>query len=147
MNWNRHKSVKLSKAFVLFFALMILAMYGYCIFRIISPAPGQLKGFTTIKIIACICSIPAWAALRAIWQILKRIQTTASIFSSANIRSMRCISWCCMTVAAICFFSSFFFPILLIVSAAAAFMGLIVRIVKDAFQQAIEMKDELDFTI
>lgn len=30
---------------------------------------------------------------------------------------------------------------------AAAFMALIVRIVKNAFQQALLMKDELDYTV
>jgi len=146
MNWNRHKSVMLSKVFVVFFAAMILAMYGYCIFRIFVPAPYQIAEFSAIKIIICICSIPAWAALYGIWQILKRMQST-TVFSRENVRSMRLISWCCMMVAVICFFSAAAFPMLLLVSSAAAFMGLIVRIVKDAFQQALEMKDELDYTV
>jgi hypothetical protein len=39
------------------------------------------------------------------------------------------------------------YPLLLLVAIAAGFMGLIVRIVKNAFQQAIAMKDELDYTV
>jgi hypothetical protein len=52
-----------------------------------------------------------------------------------------------MAVAMICLFAAIFYPTLLVVAAAAAFMGLIVRIVRDSFRQAVAMKDELDFTI
>ena len=37
--------------------------------------------------------------------------------------------------------------VVLLVAVAAAFMMLIVRVVRNAFMQAIEMKSELDLTI
>ena len=42
--------------------------------------------------------------------------------------------------------SKYYLPFLL-VAVTAAFMMLIVRVVKNVFQQAIEMKSELDLTI
>ncbi len=59
----------------------------------------------------------------------------------------RLIAVICIAVALICAFGTPFYLTIGVVAAAAGFMGLIVRIVKNAFQQAMEMKDELDFTV
>ena len=61
--------------------------------------------------------------------------------------SLRRCSWCCMVVAAIClvFTAALFY--FLLVAAAAAFMGLILRVIKNVFQQAMELKEENDYTI
>ena len=57
------------------------------------------------------------------------------------------ISWCCATVAAVFLVSMLYFLPYFVVAAAALFMMLIVRIVKNIFQQAAEMKSDLDLTI
>ena len=38
-------------------------------------------------------------------------------------------------------------PFIFAVGLAAGFMALIVRVVKNAFAQAVRMKDELDYTV
>ena len=61
--------------------------------------------------------------------------------------SLRRCSWCCMAVAAIClvFTAALFY--FLLVAAAAAFIGLILRVIKNVFQQALALKEENDYTI
>ncbi|MFR1758596.1 MAG: DUF2975 domain-containing protein, partial [Christensenellaceae bacterium] len=59
----------------------------------------------------------------------------------------RITSWCCFGACLICFASSFYCLPILLIAIAAGFMGLIVRIVKNVFEQAITMKDELDLTV
>ena len=73
------------------------------------------------------------------------------MFVEENVKLLRAISWCCFGAAAATLVGGaaavkLFLP-LLVLAAAAAFMGLIVRIVKNVFQQAITMKSELDLTI
>ena len=38
-------------------------------------------------------------------------------------------------------------PFIFAIGVAAAFMALIVRVIKNAFAQAVKMKDELDYTV
>ena len=44
-------------------------------------------------------------------------------------------------------FRSLYYMPFLIVSAAAAFVGLILRVVKNVFAEAVRLKDENDYTI
>ena len=60
---------------------------------------------------------------------------------------LRAVSWYCVWVALICLAGCVCYPPFVFVAIAAAFMALIVRIVKNVFQQAISMKSELDLTI
>ena len=57
------------------------------------------------------------------------------------------IARCCAAASLIFFISSVYYGPFLIVAAAAVFMTLIVRIVRNVFQRANAMKDELDLTI
>lgn len=151
MNWNVQKSSLLSICFVCFFALLLLAIDIFCVplvWALYHIAPALDRGFGPEPLILAIylCSIPAWVALCCLFRLLQRIRG-GLVFCAENIRSMRLTAWCCMTVALLCTAAAFFHPLLLVVAAAAALMGLIVRIVKNVFQQALAMKDELDFTV
>lgn len=69
------------------------------------------------------------------------------IFIDNNIKHLRRISWGCIAVAFITFASSLFYIPYLFVSVAAGFVGLMLRIVKNAFQSAIALREENDLTI
>lgn len=151
MNWNQSKSVMLSKVCVIFFALLLLALdaLGYYWVKYlvsVSKILGSVWDGILLMIILYLCSVPAWITLKALWNILCRIGREA-VFVFENVRDMRRTSWCCIIVAVICLAGAWVYPTLLVMAAAAAFMGLIVRIVKNVFEQAESMKDELDFTV
>ena len=151
MNWNVRKSSLLSLCLIGFFALLLLVIDIFCVplvWALFHIAPVLDHGFGPEALIAAIylCSIPAWVALCCLFRLLQRIRK-GTVFCAENIRSMRVTAWCCMAVALLCAAAAFFHPMLLVVAAAAGLMGLIVRIVKNVFQQALEMKDELDFTV
>jgi chromate transport protein ChrA len=69
------------------------------------------------------------------------------VFARENVKELRRTSWCCFGVCAICLLSTAYYMPFLLISVAAGFVGLIVRIVKNTFEQAIAMKEELDFTV
>ena len=151
MNWNLQKSSMLSTVLVCFFAFLLLLIDITCPWfvsflanhtELVETRFGNIPLTLTIYL----CSIPAWVTLWSLRRILLRIRN-GDIFTEENTQDMRRTSWCCMAVAMICLFAAIFYPTLLVVAAAAAFMGLIVRIVRDSFRQAVAMKDELDFTI
>lgn len=92
------------------------------------------------------CSLPAYVLLYSMHILLKRVQH-GSVFTPENVRLLRTVSLCCFLAALLCLVSGLRFPVLLVITVAAGFVGLIVQIVKNVFQQALCMKDELDFTV
>ena len=93
-----------------------------------------------------LCSVFAWFLLFHLWKLLDNMKK-GLVFIEDNVKRLRVVSWCCVGAAVICFASCAYYLPFLFVSIAAAFMALIVRIVKNVFQQANAMKSELDFTV
>ena len=148
MNWNKDKSILLSRAFVIAFALALLALDIFCYplaQRYLGEDPQRLVG---IPVTVYVGSVFAWLALVELWRLLGNLRQ-GLVFTSENVRLLRIVSWCCVGAAIVCLVSLpwlWFLPVI-VVAAAAGFMALIVRIVKNVFQQALAMKDELDLTI
>ncbi len=69
------------------------------------------------------------------------------VFEQENVTLLRAISWLCIAVGVVTLVSGFYYTSFFLVAAAAAFCGLIVRVVKNVFEQAIEIKTENDYTI
>lgn len=150
VNWSKDKSVTLSQVCVALFALCLLALdvgaywlsRWFCV--TVRGMPRQTAVLLTISLYAG--SIFGWVCLCQLRRLLSNFKRS-EVFVAANVRCMRLVSWCCVWAAVICALSAAYYPPFIFIAAAAAFMALIVRIVKNAFQQAIAMKDELDLTI
>ena len=69
------------------------------------------------------------------------------VFVAENVTLLRRISWCCFLAAGITLVSSRFYLVFLLISVAAAFMGLILRVVKNVIQQAVILRTENELTI
>lgn len=147
--WNRSKSLTLSIFSTRLFALLLVA--GVLL------APEVIKwyfGFSggtenqiwPFRIIIYGCSLPAAALLYCLHLLLLRIRA-GDVFTARNVALLRLISWCCFTIALITFASGFYYASFFIVAVAAAFIALIIRVIKNVFEQAIEIKSENDFTI
>ena len=92
------------------------------------------------------CAASAFIALFQLGRMLRNI-AEGRVFVGANVKALRVISWCCFAVALI-FFAFFFYYVLgLILATLAAFAGLILRVVKNVFEQAVEIKEENDLTV
>ncbi len=149
LNWNKDKSIQLSRICVIVFAVLLLALDIGCYwlasrYAEIRPVPWQ---FTALRMTAVyLCSVFGWILLWNMWKLLGNL-SRGSVFVSENVRRLRLVSWCCFGAATVCLVFCFSCLPFLFIAAAAAFMGLIVRIVKNVFQQAIAMKSELDLTI
>ena len=89
---------------------------------------------------------PAAAALYGLWRLLRNI-SEGEVFIPENVSILRLLSWCCIAAGLVCLFSALYYMPFLIVSAAAAFVGLILRVVKNVFAEAVRLKDENDYTI
>ena len=169
MNWNQDKSVKLSLVCVALFAVILLVgdvvvilglrelIGGDPAMTAVNSGLSVLYGWRGVSLLICflLFSIVAWIALIQLYLMLKNLRQ-GKVFVPENVRRMRIASWCCFGAALIGLIAGLLcihadlvphLPILFCLTLAAAFMGLIVRIVKNSFEAAIRMKDELDLTI
>ncbi len=85
-------------------------------------------------------------ALAALIKMLLNIKAEKT-FIAENVTALRVISWCCFIVSAICIWGMNRYVSLCFVAAAAGFVGVILRVVKNVMQSAVEIKSENDLTI
>ncbi|MDD2554029.1 MAG: DUF2975 domain-containing protein [Desulfotomaculaceae bacterium] len=148
--WNGEKSIVLSKLCVLLFMTLLLAA--------VVTAPWLTHwfvGFSRAGLkeeAACLMAtiyvgaVPAAYLLYSLLKLLRRIET-GQVFTANNVELLRRISWSCFAGAVIALFSLFYYFPWFFVAVAAAFMGLIVRVVKNVVAQAVELKNEADYTV
>ncbi len=147
-----HRSILLSQGLLVLFTAAVVFLDIRCqwFWGWISGSGilGTVNGTDKYLFLGCLfgCSIPAYVLLYSMHILLKRVQQ-GSVFTPENVRLLGIVSLCCFLAVLLCLASSWRFPVLLVVTVAAGFVGLIVRIVKNVFQQALRMKDELDFTV
>ena len=149
MNWNKDKSIELSLCCVAVFALCLLALdagaYWVAAWFVRTRFQSWQRGVLLMVSIYA-GSVFAWICLAQLRRLLGNIRR-GELFTAGNVRCMRVVSWCCAAAALVCLVSAAYYLPFGFVAVAAGFMALIVRIVKNAFQQAIAMKDELDLTV
>lgn len=148
--WNGEKSIYLSKLCILFFM-------GVLIVTVVS-APWLTRWFLEFTHTGpkgtysfflgtiYVGFIPAAYLLYNLLYLLRRIES-GQLFIVENVEYLRRISWSCFLGAVIAFASMFYYFSWFFVFVAAAFMGLIVRVVKNVVAQAVALKNEADYTI
>ena len=149
MRWNKDQSVVLSKACVIVFALCLLALDAGAYQIATWYVANRLQHFQLgllLMVSIYSGSVFGWVCLYQLWRLLGSIRR-GEVFVPGNVRRMRIVSWCCAGAALVSLLSAVYYLPFAFIAVAAGFMALIVRIVKNAFQQAIAMKDELDFTV
>lgn len=149
MKLTKDMSIRLSLICVCIFSGILLAadifayrwISWYVEWRAMRP-----ESVVRMMITLYAASVFGWVCLWALWKLLRNIKAEV-VFDKENVRLLRIISWCCAFAAIIFLVSGAYYSPFILVSVAAAFMMLIVRVIKNVFQQAIEMKSELDLTI
>ncbi len=151
--WTQDKSMALSRVMVILFAVALVALDIFAQDVTLFLA-GHLLGQYGIGLgeglvfmgTLYICSLPGYVILYSLYRLLGNLER-GQVFISKNIAYLRRSSWCCVVVAVVCVVGIPTYPSFCIITIAAGFMALIIRIIKNVFEQAILMKDELDFTV
>ena len=102
----------------------------------------------TVLLIIClyVCNVPGFMLLWCMDKLLRNLRQ-GKVFDSDNVELLKKISICCFVVSIISLSLCSRIYFLGIVALMTAFMGLIVRIVKNVFSSAIAMRSELDLTV
>ena len=108
--------------------------------------PAQNAGQTLFLITIYVGGVPASALLAFLYALLHQIGS-GRVFINENVAYLRYISWCCFAGAIVCFASSLYYIPWVALGIAAAFMGLIIRVVKNVIAEAVALQDDSDLTI
>lgn len=148
--WNNRQSVILSQLSVILFAILLLAAVvsaPWIVAWFVSFSRAYLRGteayFLTTMYVG---SIPAAFLLYSLYRLLQRI-AKGQVFITANVEHLRYISWSSFVGAIICVVSMAYYLPWILVALPAAFVGLIVRVVKNVVAQAVALQDEVDYTV
>ena len=154
--WNSKRSIILTKFCILALMLVsvIMMFYGkYLISRFLILTGGAKIdisnefSFYIITFISYMLGIIALLTLFCMLRFTINLEKDL-IFVPQNIKWLRFISYGCLSAGLLLIIATVVYhKLFLVLSLAALFMMLIVRVIKNAFEQAVEMKEELDLTI
>lgn len=156
--WNSDKSIGLTHFFVRAFYAVLAAvaiaapflMENEAVYSVIDVARFLPKSY----LIPFYITVPAgFAALVCLDKLLSNLKKEI-VFESANVRLLRILSWCCVFVAGVTLITAIVLSakhnheIVIYISAIAEFfVGVIVCVVKNCFEKAVQIKAENDLTI
>ena len=147
--WTSKRSIKLS-IFMLYAAglavaaIMILAP---TLFEWYVQAAGRTKThfYVLCGVFYCCCPL-FFGILIFLHKLLLNIRSD-KVFVKRNVDYLRYLSWLCFGLVPLILTGSIFFPALFLISVIIAFIGLLVRVVKNIMAAACDLKDENDLTI
>lgn len=147
--WNAKKSVLLSLWFtnifmVLFLALELTAPFAVKEYIAYFGKTPQLQIPLTAFIYSCL--LPVGYGLWLLRQLLQAIRRE-QCFCEENIVRLRRLSWCCFFVAVLTLGFGFQYIPFLLLAPFIAFVGLILRIIKNIFQTSLMLQTENEMTI
>lgn len=149
--WNKDRSILLSQILV----RICYAVVAVCViaaprlvklYETVVEAQNVSNVYTPLLITIYACVPPAVTALVCLDLLLHNIKKNRT-FVSQNVKLLRSLSLCCFCVAVVFVYFSVLRPFAFLIVFAAAFLGIILRVVKNCFQQAIAIREENDFTI
>ncbi len=153
---NNKTSVKISigVCIALSVILCVFAIFGGYIFEFYMTA---YRGFSAsgeaiemLKRTFGLCFYPSavFAAI-ILYSLLKLLFNIKEekIFITQNTKYLRTVSWCCFMIAIITFVGGFFYMPFMFVAAAGGFTGMLLRVLKNVMQSAVDLREENDLTI
>ncbi|MFZ3101802.1 MAG: DUF2975 domain-containing protein [Desulfitobacteriaceae bacterium] len=147
--WNPNKSEILSsictKAAIVLVIIAAFAM-PYLIPKYVTFTGKDLDIIHSLLLTVYACALPGLVSLICLDRLLVNIRRE-EVFAIKNVKLLRALSWCSFVFSVILFISGFYYILFVIIAVSAAFLGLILRVIKNIFEKAIIIKQENDFTI
>lgn len=146
--WNKDKSIILSQILIkiCYVGIVVCAVLAPNLVGLYEKNVGVEGLYTPLLATLLCCVPPGIIALVCLDVLLWNIQKNRA-FIEQNVKMLRAISYCCFCVAVIFIYFAVLRPFAFVIVFAAGFFGIILRVVKNCFQQAIAIREENDFTI
>ncbi len=135
--WNHSKSLLLTAWWIR------IALVAWIVIAVVLPF---LQLDSAVLVLFYLIFIPVLLALYGLARMLGNIQQ-GQVFSPANTACLRLVSWACFFAAVFCLVAACLWPVLVFAAGGIGFLGLFVRVIKNMLAEAIQIKEENDFTI
>ena len=148
LKWTTEQSLNLTK--ILTVACLVLAGAALFCIPVITEWYDAVSGEEPIHIVLNIALyLSAILALVALWQLHSLLNRFAKqqVFVTENTVCFRRIAWCCFGVALIWLVLCYWRFLAFFVAFIAAFAGLLLRVMKNMLEAAVELREENDYTI
>ena len=145
--WTKQKSILTSiiMTAVLFVIIIVAAIFLPRIIEIYLSL-GMDIDYSDFMVALYISVIPGLVCTAGLLKLLLNIKKD-NIFVVQNVKILRGLSWCCFFVSAEYIMIGHEYIAMLLFSFAAFFFGLILRVIKNVFDEAIQIREENDYTI
>ncbi len=146
--WKPSHSLFLSRTLIIVVFIGLIAL-PFCIPIITEwydAVSAQAPIATLLNIVLYCSDAVGFVAIWYLNRLLNNIRKQ-EIFVEANVTCLRAIAWCCFGIAAIFVVLGFWRSLAWLITFAAGFFGLILRVLKNVFELAVEMRKENDYTI
>ena len=145
--WNSKKSVSLSIIACIIFAVILTGAVGIFLWGDV----GTIEQDIVFNLGFVFSAAFVYAALYCLIRLLLNIQNN-KVFIRENVAYLRRISWCCFGVTAVALiggllYKGFPYTFFLFIAFIAATIGLVIRVVKNVMERAVEIKAENELTI
>lgn len=147
--WNKSRSLLLSRVMVFIFYAALIAAVATLPWLLRWYFDYMHKDVTILMPLMCGLWASAGAAFGALFCLDKLLRNISRglTFIPQNVSLLRVLSWCCFAVALLFIVFCVYYLLGAVVSILAAFAGLIVRVIKNVFAQAVELQRENDLTV
>lgn len=137
-------SVLIKVAIVLCAAALFLMPYAAKMYEQISFQRDNVT--VPLLITFYVCATFGFVILFVLNKLIKNIGSE-KVFIDENVKLLKILSYCCFAIAVVTLIFARFRILVFVITFAAAFIGLILRVIKNCFTEAIRLREENDFTI
>lgn len=137
-------SVLIKLAIVLCAAALFLMPYAAKMYEQISFQRDNVT--VPLLITFYVCAAFGFVILFVLNKLIKNIGSE-KVFIDENVKLLKILSYCCFAIAVVTLIFARFRILVFVITFAAAFIGLILRVIKNCFTEAIRLREENDFTI
>lgn len=137
-------SVLIKVAIVLCTAALFLMPYAAKMYEQISFQRDNVT--VPLLITFYVCAAFGFVILFVLNKLIKNIGSE-QVFIDENVKLLKILSYCCFAIAVVTLIFARFRILVFVITFAAAFIGLILRVIKNCFTEAIRLREENDFTI
>lgn len=137
-------SVLIKIAIVLCTAALFLMPYAAKMYEQISFQRDNVT--VPLLITFYVCAAFGFVILFVLNKLIRNIGSE-KVFINENVKLLKILSYCCFAIAVVTLIFARFRILVFVITFAAAFIGLILRVIKNCFTEAIRLREENDFTI
>lgn len=140
----RFTSLLIKAAIVLCFISLFIMPYAAEAYKLVS----FMEDDVTVPLLVTFysCAAIGFGILFILDRLVNNIRK-GDVFVEQNVKYLRILSYCCFAISLITLFFARLRILVFVITFAAAFFGLILRVIKNCFTQAIALREENDYTI